>query len=69
MNRVVPWADLAAAIAPVYPNAEGPGRPPGGVERMLRLHCLQQWFNLSGLAVEESLYDQPMNRFLSANVN
>ena len=69
MNRVVPWADLAAAIAPIYPNAEGPGHQPVGVERMLRLHCLQQWFNLSGLAVEESLYDQPMNRFLSANVN
>ena len=38
MNRVVPWTDLAATIAPVYPKAEGPGRPPVGVERMLRLH-------------------------------
>ena len=47
MNRVVPWADLVAVIEPVYPKAEGPGRPPIGVERMLRLHCLQQWFNLS----------------------
>ncbi|HEU5408087.1 MAG TPA: IS5/IS1182 family transposase, partial [Nitrospira sp.] len=35
MNRVVPWADLVAAIEPVYPTAEGPGRPPVGVERML----------------------------------
>ena len=57
MNRVVPWAELAAAIEPVYPKAEGPGRPPVGVERMLRLHCLQQWFNLSDPAVEEALYD------------
>ncbi len=57
MNRMVPWADLAAAIEPVYPKAEGPGRPPVGVERMLRLHCLQQWFNLSDPAVEEALYD------------
>ena len=57
MNRVVPWADLVAAIEPVYPKAEGPGRPPVGVERMLRLHCLQQWFNLSDPAVEEALYD------------
>ena len=57
MNRVVPWADLAAAIEPVYPKAEGPGRPPVGIERMLRIHCLQQWFNLSDPAVEESLYD------------
>jgi len=57
MNRVVPWADLAAAIEPVYPKAEGPGRPPVGVERMLRIHFLQHWFNLSDPAVEEALYD------------
>jgi len=57
MNRIVPWADLVAAIEPAYPKAEGPGRPPVGVERMLRLHCLQQWFNLSDPAVEEALYD------------
>jgi IS5 family transposase len=57
MNRVVPWSDLVAVIGPVYPKAEGPGRPPVGVERMLRLHCLQQWFNLSDPAVEEALYD------------
>jgi len=40
MNRVVPWGELVAAIEPVYPKADGPGRPPVGVERMLRLHCL-----------------------------
>ena len=57
MNRVVPWAELVAVIEPVYPKADGPGRPPVGVERMLRLHCLQQWFNLSDPAVEEALYD------------
>jgi IS5 family transposase len=57
MNRIVPWADLVAAIKPIYPKAEGPGRPPVGIERMLRLHCLQQWFNLSNPAVEEALYD------------
>lgn len=38
MTRVGPWAALVAAIEPVYPKAEGPGRPPIGVERMLRLH-------------------------------
>ncbi|MBH0202827.1 MAG: IS5 family transposase [Nitrospira sp.] len=57
MNRAVPWATLVAAIEPVYPKAEGPGRPPVGVERMLRLHLLQQWFNLSDPGVEEALYD------------
>ena len=57
MNRIVPWADLVAAIAPFYPKPEGAGRPPVGVGRMVRLHCLQQWFNLSDPAVEEALYD------------
>jgi transposase, IS5 family len=51
MNRVGPWAELVAVIEPVYPKAEGPRRPPVGVERMLRLHCLQQLFNLSDPAV------------------
>ena len=62
MNRIMPWADLTAAIEPFYPKAEGPGRPPVGVERMLRLHCLQQWFNLSDPAVEEALYDSRVLR-------
>lgn len=57
MNRVVPWAELVAPIEPVYPKPEGAGRPPVSVERMLRLHCLQQWFNLSDPAAEEALYD------------
>lgn len=69
MNRVVPWADLAATIAPVYPKAEGPGRPPVGVERMLRLHCLQQWFNLLDPAVEEALYDsRAMRQFVGIDL-
>jgi IS5 family transposase len=69
MNRVVPWADLVAAIEPVYPKAEGPGRPPVGVERMLRLHCLQQWFNLPDPAVEEALYDsRAMRQFVGIDL-
>jgi IS5 family transposase len=69
MNRVVPWAELVATIEPVYPKAEGPGRPPIGVERMLRLHCLQQWFNLSDPAVEEALYDsRAMRQFVGIDL-
>jgi IS5 family transposase len=69
MNRVVPWAELVAVIEPVYPKAEGPGRPPVGIERMLRLHCLQQWFNLSGPAVEEALYDsRAMRQFVGIDL-
>ena len=69
MNRVVPWAELVAVIEPVYPKADGPGRPPVGIERMLRLHCLQQWFNLSDPAVEEALYDsRAMRQFVGIDL-
>ena len=54
MDRVVPWAQLCALIEPVYPKA-GNGRPPIGLERMLRIYFLQQWFNLSDPGVEEAL--------------
>ncbi|MBI2779828.1 MAG: IS5 family transposase [Gammaproteobacteria bacterium] len=57
MDKVVPWAELCALIEPVYPKAEGAGRPPIGLERMLRIYFVQQWFNLSDPAVEEALYD------------
>ena len=56
MERVVPWPALCALIDPHYPKS-GNGRPPVGVERMLRIYFLQQWFNLSDPAVEETLYD------------
>ena len=56
MEQVVPWAKLCGRIEPHYPKAGG-GRPPVGVERMLRIYFLQQWFNLSDPAVEEALYD------------
>jgi transposase, IS5 family len=61
MDRVVPWRALCARIEPVYPKA-GSGRPPVGVERMLRMYFLQHWFNLSDPAVEEALYDSPTLR-------
>lgn len=57
MDRVVPWGELCALIEPFYPKPEGAGRPPVGLERMLRIYFLQHWFNLSDPAVEESLYD------------
>src|SRR5260370_9347790 len=56
MEQVVPWRELCALVEPHYPKA-GNGRPPVGVERMLRIYFLQQWFNLWDPAVEESLYD------------
>lgn len=48
MEQVVPWKKLCGLIGPHYPNT-GNGRPPVGVECMLRICFLQQWFNLSDL--------------------
>lgn len=64
MNRVVPWAAL---IALIQPHARGAhqafgGRPPFAVETMLRIHCLQLWWNLSDPAMEEELHERPLYR-------
>ena len=61
MERVVPWADMCGLIEPFYPKP-GNGRPPYGLERMLRIYFLQQWFNLSDPGVEEALYDSAAMR-------
>jgi len=59
---------LCGLIAPFYPKL-GNGRQPVGVERMLRLYFLQQWFNLSDPAVEEALYDSlAMRRFVGIDL-
>src|SRR5213595_957719 len=61
MEQVVPWRELYALVAPHYPQP-GKGRRPVGVERMLRIYFLQQWFNLSDPGVEEALYDSAVMR-------
>jgi Transposase domain (DUF772) len=61
MEQVVPWAKLGGLIEPHYPTGSN-GRPPVGLERMLRIYFLQQWFNLSDPAVEEALYDSAVMR-------
>jgi IS5 family transposase len=56
MEQVVPWARLVARLQPLYPRGER-GRPPIGLERMLRIYFLQQWYGLADEAVEDALYD------------
>lgn len=58
MNQVVPWTRLLALIEPHYPKGSpAGGRPPLPLERMFRIYCLQQWYNLSDPGAEEALYD------------
>jgi IS5 family transposase len=68
MEAVVPWAEFCSLIEPFYPKA-GNGRRPVGLERMLRIYFLQQWFDLSDPGAEESLYDSlAMRRFVGIDL-
>ena len=65
MATVVPWGALEALIEPHYPKV-GPqgGRRPFPIAVMLRIYCLQHWYNLSDPGAEEALYDiQSMRAF------
>lgn len=63
MDQVVPWRAMLQVIEPHYPKA-GNGRPPLGLEKMLRIYFMQQWFNLSDPAMEDALYDiESLRRF------
>ena len=68
MDEIVPWAKLCAVIEPYYPKAGG-GCPPVGLERMLRMYCVQHGFNLADEACEESLLDsQVLCRFVGIDL-
>jgi transposase, IS5 family len=56
MEELIPWAKLLAVIEPHYPKGER-GRPPLGLERMMRVYFLQQWYGLADEALEDALYD------------
>ena len=60
MDIVVPWARRLVVLSPHdYPAAgTGPGRPPIGLERMLRLYCLQQGFGFAAAAREDAVDDR-----------
>ena len=63
MEEVIPWKQLLAVIEPYYPKGER-GRPPIGLERMLRVYFLQQWYGLADEALEDALYDsQALQQF------
>jgi IS5 family transposase len=57
IEAVTPWPSLVAALLPYYPKGEGRGRPPVGLERMLRMYIAQQCFGLSDEGIEDAIYD------------
>lgn len=70
IESVTPWSSLASVIAPHYPSSGGRGRPPVGLERILRMYVAQQCFGLSDDATEDALYDsQAIRRFVGIDLN
>jgi IS5 family transposase len=68
MEIVVPWRELCSLIEPHYPSGQR-GRPPIGIERMLRIYFLQQWFNMSDPQAEDCLYDsEAMRKFVGIDL-
>jgi IS5 family transposase len=69
IEAVTPWPELIAAIEPFYPKGGGRGRPPIGVERMLRMYIAQQCFGLSDAGAEDAIYDsQAIRGFVGINL-
>jgi IS5 family transposase len=62
LDALVPWDELEAVIAPLYPSGSGPGRPPIGVSRMLRMYVAQQALGLSDEGTEDAIYDSLSTR-------
>ena len=56
MDEIIPWDEWVGVIEPYYPKGKR-GRPPMGIEKMLRMYLLQIWFNLSDPATEDAIYD------------
>ena len=69
MEEVVPWARLVQRLEPFYPKGAR-GRPPIGLERLLRVYFVQQWYGLADEAVEDAFYDsQALRGFAGIELN
>ena len=70
IESATPWASLTNVIAPHYPASGRPGRPPAGLERILRMYVAQQCFGLSDEGTEDAVYDsQAIRRFVGIDLN
>lgn len=68
MERLIPWSQMEKAIRPYYATA-GNGRRPYPLSVMIRVHCLQLFYNLSDPGMEDALYEiDSMRRFAQLNV-
>ncbi|MBN8437288.1 MAG: IS5 family transposase [Candidatus Accumulibacter sp.] len=69
MERVMPWSEVLGVIEPHYPKGKR-GRPPVGLERMLRVYLVQQWYNLSDEGAEDEITDsQALRGFVGIDLS
>jgi IS5 family transposase len=69
MDRIIPWKALSKVIKPYYPKPKDADRRPIGIQRMLHIHYLQHWFELSDPGAEEALYDsRAMRQFVGIDL-
>ncbi len=57
MKQVLPWRKIAQLIKPYYYNNKA-GRPAYDLMLMVKIYCLQQWYRLGDLSMEEEIYDR-----------
>ena len=68
MNGLIPWQKLEERIRPVYPKP-GKGRRPYPQPVMLRIHCVQLFYNLSDPGMEDLLYEaESVRRFVGLSL-
>ena len=69
MDRLIPWDQLEERIRPFYPKA-GRGRRPYELSAMLRIHCVQLFYNLSDPGMEDMLYEvESVRRFVGLRLS
>ena len=70
IEAITPWSALVAELEGFYPKGGGRGRPPIGLERMLRMYVAQQCFGLSDEGIEDAIYDsQAIRRFVGIDLS
>ncbi len=69
IEACTPWNELVAALEEHYPKSGKRGRPPMGLERMLRMYIAQNCFGLSDEGIEDAIYDSfAIRRFVGVDL-